>query len=97
MEEQIGTGIGLGLFGDILLGIVGGWLFQAVGLSIGGGIIGAFAPVRAARCSCCWPSRPSSRPEPCGYLRYRAQLCCWLPLWVLRVRRWPAVSQRRDR
>lgn len=75
MEEQIGTGIGLGLFGDILLGIVGaivdGWRFQAEGLSIGGGIIGAFAPVRAARCSCCWPSRPSSRPEPCGYLRYR--------------------------
>ena len=49
MEEQIGTGTGLGLFGDILLGIVGaivdGWRFQAEGLSIGGGIIGAFAPV----------------------------------------------------
>ena len=47
-EEQIGTGTGLGLFGGILLGIVGaivgGWLFQALGLSIGGGIIGAFVP-----------------------------------------------------
>ena len=41
-------GTGLGLFKDILLGIlgsiVGGWLFQTLGLSIGGGIIGAFVP-----------------------------------------------------
>lgn len=41
-----GTGLGLGK--DIALGIVGsivgGWLFQALGLSIGGGVIGAFAP-----------------------------------------------------
>ncbi len=41
-------GTGLGLMGDILLGIVGsivgGWLFQTLGLSIRGGIIGAFVP-----------------------------------------------------
>ena len=41
-------GTGLDLAKDILLGIVGsivgGWLFQALGLSIGGGIIGAFIP-----------------------------------------------------
>lgn len=41
-------GTGLGLFKDILLGIlgsvVGGWLFQTLGLSIGGGVIGAFVP-----------------------------------------------------
>ena len=41
-------GTGLGLFRDILLGIVGsvvgGWLFQTLGLTIGGGIIGALIP-----------------------------------------------------
>lgn len=41
-----GTGLGLGK--DILLGIagsiLGGWLFQLTGLTIGGGIIGAFIP-----------------------------------------------------
>lgn len=41
-------GTGLGLFKDILLGIagsiVGGWLFQSLGLTMGGGIIMAFVP-----------------------------------------------------
>ena len=41
-------GTGLGLPKDILLGIVGsiagGWLFQTIGLSIGGGIVGGLIP-----------------------------------------------------
>ena len=41
-------GTGLGLFKDILLGIagsiIGGWLFHALGLTIGGGIIMSFVP-----------------------------------------------------
>ena len=41
-------GTGLGLAKDITLGIVGsivgGWLFQALGLSIGGGVIAALVP-----------------------------------------------------
>ena len=44
-------GTGLGLAKDIVLGIVGsivgGWLFQVLGLSIGGGVIGAFVPALA--------------------------------------------------
>jgi uncharacterized membrane protein YeaQ/YmgE (transglycosylase-associated protein family) len=41
-----GTGLGLGK--DILLGIagsiLGGWLFQLTGLTIGGGVVGGFIP-----------------------------------------------------
>jgi uncharacterized membrane protein YeaQ/YmgE (transglycosylase-associated protein family) len=38
MEEQIGTGIGIvGVIAD-------GWLFQSLGLSIGGSVIGVFVP-----------------------------------------------------
>ena len=47
MEEQLGMGRGI-LAGLLILAvfgaIVGGWLFQALGLSIGASAIGAFVP-----------------------------------------------------
>jgi uncharacterized membrane protein YeaQ/YmgE (transglycosylase-associated protein family) len=48
IASKLINGTGLGLGKDILLGIVGavvgGWLFQLAGVSLGGSIIGAFIP-----------------------------------------------------
>lgn len=48
LASVIMKGAGLGLVGDIILGIVGavvgGWLFGVLGISTGGGIVGAIIP-----------------------------------------------------
>ena len=48
IASKVINGTGLGLGKDILLGIVGavvgGWLFQLAGITMFGGVIGAFIP-----------------------------------------------------
>jgi uncharacterized membrane protein YeaQ/YmgE (transglycosylase-associated protein family) len=48
VASMLVNGTGLGLGKDILLGItgsiLGGWLFQLTGLTIGGGVVGGFIP-----------------------------------------------------
>lgn len=49
-------GFGLGLVGNIVVGIVGaliaGWLFPRLGFAIGGGILPPSSTPRSARSSC---------------------------------------------
>lgn len=78
-------GTTLGLIGDIVQGmlgaVVGGGLFQALGLSIGGGIIGAFVlPRWPAHYSCFSSSKSSSGSDPCGLRKPRCfSRACWRP------------------